>query len=135
MSKYNSNFSFYGYLKGMDHIGDAGQESDICIPLVETNGVFHVASVILHFLQMNEFFRGKAHEVANLYLNNFVSGCLPFDIAYITQKSILLCIFPFSLMGKEVLWLRSLFVGSITSCAELIEAFLDRYFPPSRMLQ
>ncbi|KAF3679804.1 hypothetical protein FXO38_02594 [Capsicum annuum] len=78
-------------------------------------------------------FRGQAHENPNTYVKGFVEVGSPFNIAHTSQESIRLHLFHFSLMGKAVLWLRSLHVGSITPWLSLKEDFISQYFPPSKI--
>lgn len=107
----------------------------MCIPQNKGNVVFHVTSVMLHFLLLRGLFRGQTHEDTNSHSKNFIDVCLPFHIAHITQASIRFHLLLFSLIKEEVLWLRSLPVGCINSRVELTKSFLDRYFLSSRMFK
>jgi len=99
MSQHDSNTGMIDvYLENKDHLSDAGQASAIRIPLVEINIVFHIISVMIHLLQMKGLFSGQAHEDTNLHLTNFVKVCSPFDMPHISQESIRLCLFLFSLI-------------------------------------
>lgn len=70
-----------------------------------------MTSVMLYMLQIKGLFGGQVHKDPNQYLKNFVEVYAPFDIPYITKDSIRLRLFPFSLMGEAVLWLRTLPTG------------------------
>lgn len=52
-------------------------------------------------LQMKKIYWGQAYEDPNLHLKNFINAYASFDIAYITQESIRLRLFPFSLMVMQ----------------------------------
>lgn len=89
-----------------------------------------MTSIMLHMLQMKGLYEGQAFEDRNVHLKNFVEVCASLNIAHITQESIRLRLFPFSITSEAVLWLRSLLPDSITSWDELTMVFLDKYFPP-----
>lgn len=77
---------------------------------------------------MNGLFSVQPHEDANLYLKNFIDGCLLFDIAHISKEFVWLRIFPFSLIGNAVLWLWDTY-GLFNPYIELTKAFLYQFFP------
>ena len=49
-------------------------------------------------------FCGKAHKDASAHLQHFLEICSTFTIKGVTQDTILLHLFPFSLLGKEKQW-------------------------------
>lgn len=51
------------------------------------------------------------------------------------KSQFVLRLFYFSLLGEATSWLGELPKGSMKTWAELTDSFLDRFFPPSRMLQ
>nr|ABD63156.1 Retrotransposon gag protein [Asparagus officinalis] len=53
----------------------------------------------------------------------------------VSDDAIKLRLFPFSLRDKARAWLQSLPPGSITTWDQLSEAFLAKYFPPSKTAQ
>ncbi|KAK4736862.1 hypothetical protein R3W88_000559 [Solanum pinnatisectum] len=82
---------------------------------------------------MNGLYGGLAHEDPYEHIRNFVDVCGPFSFKNISQESICLKLFSFSLMGDATKWLAELPRDSITSWDELTIIFFVRFFPPSNM--
>lgn len=110
-----NNKSSYEYAEVMDHLDNKKHASAIHLPPSKENVEFYITSVMLQFLDMIGLFGVQSHEDANLNLKNFIEVCTPFDVAHIYKESIRFRLFPFSLMGERMLWLRSLPAGFIIS--------------------
>ena len=65
---------------------------------VENKG-FKLKPTLINMVQSNQFY-GKAHEDASAHLQHFLKICSTFTIKGVTRDTILLCLFPFSLLGK-----------------------------------
>ncbi|WMV25466.1 hypothetical protein MTR67_018851 [Solanum verrucosum] len=78
--------------------------------------------------------RGLAHKDPHENLQNFIDMCGPFSFMNISQESVRLRLFLFSLMGEARKWLAELPRNLITSWEELVTAFNVRFFPPSKMM-
>jgi hypothetical protein len=60
---------------------------------------FELKPVLINMVQTSQFSR-KAHEDASAHLQHFLEICSTFTIKGVTKDAILLCLFPFSLLGK-----------------------------------
>ena len=69
---------------------------------VGDNG-FELKLAHINMVQANQFCR-KAHEDASAHLQHFLEICSTFTIKGVTRDAILLCLFPFSLLGKAKQW-------------------------------
>lgn len=61
--------------------------------------------------------------------------CSPFSFRVVTQEAIQLRLFPFFLSREVVRWLAELLQDSIISWEELLDVFLERSFPPLKMVK
>ncbi|XP_059277798.1 uncharacterized protein LOC132031977 [Lycium ferocissimum] len=66
---------------------------------------------------------------------NFLVVCTTNVHPNVSAETVKLKLFPFYLTGEATAWLDDLPAGFITTWAELTQAFLKKFFPPSRMLQ
>jgi hypothetical protein len=60
---------------------------------------FELKLALITMVQASQFC-GKAYEDASAYLQYFLEICSTFTIKGVTRDAILLCLFPFSLLGK-----------------------------------
>jgi hypothetical protein len=69
---------------------------------VGDNG-FELKPALINMVQASQFC-GKAHEDASAHLQHFFEICSTFTIKGVTKDAILLCLFPFLLLGKVKRW-------------------------------
>jgi len=99
----------------------------IVYPMVEGNN-FEINPALLNLVQQNQF-SGSPIEDPNLHISTFLrhNGTLKAN-----QEAVRLHLFPFSLRDRASAWFHSLEVDSITSWDQMRQAFLARFFPPSK---
>jgi hypothetical protein len=73
-------------------------------------------------------FSGKAHEDASAHLQNFLEISNIVVIKDVAQDIILLCLFPFSIVGRAKQWFY-INKDHINMWANYSKAFLEKFFP------
>jgi hypothetical protein len=63
------------------------------------NAAFELKPVLINMVQASQFC-GKAHEDANKHLQHFLEIFSTFTIKDVPSDAVLLCLFPFSLLGR-----------------------------------
>jgi hypothetical protein len=80
---------------------------------------FELKPALITMVQASQFC-GKAHEDASAHLQYFLEICSTFRIKGVTRNAILLCLFPFSLLGKAKQWFyvnkESHYMGPLLDC-------------------
>ncbi|XP_073153451.1 uncharacterized protein [Henckelia pumila] len=99
-------------------------------PLLTNN--FELKPSTIQLIQLQA--RLVSTSVENPYaLERFMSICDTFKVNGVTSDAARLRLFPFSLQGEATKWLDDIPTGSITTWTELIQIFLNKYFPPTKM--
>ncbi|XP_073130778.1 uncharacterized protein [Henckelia pumila] len=111
-----------------------GYGSSIVRPAVQAN-TFELKPSIIQMIQMQVRFGGTPSEDPNAHLEQFLSICDTFKFNGVTSDVVRLRLFPFSLQGEAIEWLRDLPEGSITTWNGLVEVFMHKYFPPTKVTQ
>ncbi|XP_073041926.1 uncharacterized protein [Primulina eburnea] len=111
-----------------------GYGSSIVRPTIQTTK-FELKPAIIQMIQLQVKFRGSPSEDPNAHLEKFLSICDTIKCNGVSTDVIRLRLFPFSLKGAAMEWLRDLPAGSITTWDGLVEVFMHRYFPPTKITQ
>ncbi|XP_042415053.1 uncharacterized protein LOC122004195 [Zingiber officinale] len=101
-----------------------------CITYPTLAGDFELRSGLIHLLPK---FQGLSGEDPNRHLHEFHVVCSTMKPQGILEEDIKLRAFPFSLTGVAKVWLYYLPPGYITSWIDMKKAFLEKYFPASRI--
>jgi hypothetical protein len=72
-------------------------------PVAEMEQNFELKPALINMVQASQFC-GKAHEDASAHLQHFLEICSTFTIKDVPKDAILLCLFPFSLLGRAKQW-------------------------------
>ena len=102
-------------------------------PPIQANN-FELKSVTVQMLQ-NILFHGLPHENPNMHLTNFLEVCDTIKYNGVTEESLRLRLFPLSLGDRAKHWLTSQPPDSITTWNDLVQKFLTKFFPPSKIAQ
>ena len=88
---------------------------------------FELKPALIKMVQASQFC-GKAHEDASAHLQHFLEICSIFTIKEVTKDAILLCLFPFSHLGKAKQWFYTNKDRNTTwdNCSTI---FLAKFFP------
>ncbi|KAM1338912.1 hypothetical protein ACFXTH_037936 [Malus domestica] len=103
----------------------------IIYPDVEDGTTFEIKPHILNILPS---FHGLPNSDPNMHLADFIEACDNTIIRGFSSEAIKLRLYLFSLKDKAKAWLHSLPANSITTCTELQEKILNKFFPSSKTL-
>ena len=90
-----------------------------------TNLKFELKTSLINMVQATPFSR-KAHEDASAHLQNFLEISSMVVIKDVAQYIVLLCLFPFSLMGRAKQWFYTN-KDHINAWAKCSKAFLEKF--------
>ena len=102
-------------------------------PPIQANN-FELKSVTVQMLQ-NILFHGLPHENPNMHLTNFLEVCDTIKYNGVTEEALRLRLFPLSLGDRAKHWLTSQPPDSIITWNDLVQNFLTKFFPPSKIAQ
>ena len=101
-------------------------------PTVKANN-FELKLALITMVHQNQF-TGHPTKDPNEHLGRFLRMANTVMLNGVRPEVIKLHLFPFSLRDNAATWYESLPYGSVDTWEELVEAFLDRFFPhPSQL--
>jgi len=107
-----------------------GAQASILRVSINANN-FEIKPRLIQMVQQGQF-GGHPTKDPNAYLANFLEICDTIKINGVNKDAIRLRLFPFSLRDKAKVWLNSKAPNSFTTWTAVSQAFLSKYFPPSK---
>ncbi|CAN6711668.1 unnamed protein product [Malus baccata var. baccata] len=92
---------------------------------------FELKSSLLHHIPK---YHGLSMEDPNKHLKEFEVVCLSMTPINVNGSILKMKAFPFSFMDKAKNWLYELAPGTVTSWESMKQAFLEKFFPTSRVI-
>ena len=93
---------------------------------------FEIKMHVIQMVQNNAQFDGSPECDPNTHITSFLDICNMFKIDGMTEDTVRLRLFPFSLRGHAKRWFSNLPAESITTWEDLADKFLTKYFPPAK---
>ena len=103
----------------------------ITFPDLGENSTFELKSELIHLLPN---FHGLSGEDPFRHLKEFHVVCLSMKPTGVSEESIKLRAFPFTLKDTAKDWFYYLPPGSVNTWADLEKLFIQRYFPTSKAI-
>ena len=108
-------------------------QSAIRLPPIQANN-FELKRVTLQMLNNIQFY-GLPTENSNAHLTSFIKVYDTVKYNGVTEEALRLWLFQLSLSDRAKHWLTSQPLDSITSWNDLVQKFLTKFFPPSKIAQ
>ncbi|GJV33559.1 reverse transcriptase domain-containing protein [Tanacetum coccineum] len=105
-----------------------GYEDAIVVPPINANN-FELKQTLINLVQSNQF---TGRQDAHNHLRFFNKVTSTFRHPDVSNTSIKLLLFPFSLEGEARTWLDKEPPRSILTCDDLVSKFINQFFPPSK---
>ena len=106
-------------------------QSAIRRPPIQANN-FELKTITLQILQ-NIQFHGLQSENPNMHLTNFFKVCDKVNYNGVTKKELRMRLFLLSVGDRAKHWLTSQPLDSITTWNDLVQKFLTKFFPTSKI--
>ena len=98
-------------------------------PPIQANN-FELKPALIIMVQQHQYTR-HPNEDPNEHLGKFLRMENTVKLNGVSPNVIKLQLFPFSLRDIAANWFKSLSYGSVNNWEELVEAFMERFFPPT----
>ena len=97
--------------------------------VVDANN-FELKPALITLVRQNHF-TGHPYEDPNVHMGRFLRMTNKVKMNGVRSDVIKLQLFPFSLRDITITWFESLPYGSVNTWEEIVEAFMERFFPTS----
>ena len=98
-------------------------------PIVDANN-FELKPTLNTMVQQNQFIR-HPYEDPNVHMGRFLRMVDTIKMNGVRSDVIKFQLFPFSLRDTSVTWFKSLPYGSVNTWEKILEAYMERLFPPA----
>nr|GEZ05974.1 reverse transcriptase domain-containing protein [Tanacetum cinerariifolium] len=124
---YDGRSTYYGSIAPST---TEGYEDAIVVPAITADN-FELKHSLLTLVQNKQFFgHDKEYQHAHVCYFNKITSTLKFP--NVSNTSIKLMLFPFSLEGAARIWLEKEPPRSIFTWVDLVSKFINQFFPPSK---
>ena len=103
--------------------------SAVGAPVVDANN-FELKPALITMVQQNQFTRHLSKD-PNVHMGRFLTMANTVKMNGVRKDVIKSQLFPFSLRDTTTTWFESLPCGSINTWEEIVEAYMERFFPPA----
>ncbi|XP_070057577.1 uncharacterized protein [Nicotiana tomentosiformis] len=108
------------------------EDTNAIVPPRVDAATFKVEHGLILMLKAEGFFRNSTDDDRTQHLRNFLGVCAMHKQSNVSDDSLRLRVFKYSLAGEARKWIQNLPPHSIHSWPELIRAFLAKWFPQSK---
>nr|XP_009801255.1 PREDICTED: uncharacterized protein LOC104247022 [Nicotiana sylvestris] len=108
------------------------EDTNAIVPPVVGAATFKVEHGLILMLKAEGFFRNTSDDDLTQHLRNFLGVCVMHKKNNVTADALRLRCFKYLIVGDTRKWLQNLPQNSIHSWAELVQAFLAKWFPQSK---
>ena len=109
---------------------DQISNADVIMPAIQANN-WEIKPALINMVQHNPF-KGSALESPHEHIRNFLEYCNTLKHNGVPPEAIRMQLFPFSLSGTAKIWYHALPVHCRDTWEHLVQAFFERYFPPTK---
>ncbi|XP_022873080.1 uncharacterized protein LOC111392023 [Olea europaea var. sylvestris] len=109
------------------------QSSIVYLPFGQSN--FQLKTNVIQLFQNGHQFYGRTEENPHNHLSHFLEMCQNFRYQGISDDTIRLRLFPYTLRDKAIEWLDSQPIASITIWNVLAQKFCTKFFPPTKIVK
>ncbi|XP_041995805.1 uncharacterized protein LOC121745922 isoform X2 [Salvia splendens] len=96
--------------------------------------IFELRIPIIQRVEQHPF-AGRATEDANCHLSKFVEIANTLKLNSVTDDTIRVRLFPFSLIDSAKEWFECLPTEQVSTWKDIVAAFIDQYYPPGTILK
>ena len=109
---------------------DQVSNADVVMPAIQANN-WEIKPALISMVRHNPF-KGSALESPHEHIRNFLEYCNTLKHNGVPPEAIRMQLFPFSLSALAKMWFHALPTHCRDTWEHLLQAFFERYFPPTK---